>query len=251
LDADTRLTRGPLQLAPKIEISRSRISRRGRGIYRKRADRLAAITQPCAWEIGNKKSFSAARARAYRGICLDLDLHGKEKAALAACLDHMNAGERWSCFASIKTISKEAGINPATCWRAIRKADGKHILTKWEKRSSGARLGTTHITIHPNHSQNYIARTQYSEGGLYRTDAKTISHASEQNLLKGTYKERGIREMKEENFSAVPHSPNFIAWRAYYRDQGPQALVRELDRRELEGRAFNFKAPWPPGHQVG
>jgi hypothetical protein len=113
--------------------------------------RAAALDLPPAWKIGDRKSFAAARARAFRGILGDLDLTGKEKASLAAALDHMNANERWSCFAAIKTIAREAGVAKSTVWSAIGKVDGKHILTKREKRKSGNQYASTYITLHPNY----------------------------------------------------------------------------------------------------
>jgi hypothetical protein len=171
-----------------------------RGIYRNKGSRSAAISLPAAWEIGDRSSFAGARARAMRGICLDLDLGSSEKAVLAVALDHMNADERWSCFASISRLAEEAGVKPATCWRAIGKADGKHILTKRAPRIKGSKFGVTHITIHPN----YIADLRHSDDGnpnvgptlqnnvadlekLYRKNEKTISQKCEENLLQLTH----------------------------------------------------------------
>ncbi len=132
-----------------------------RGLYRKRDQRAAALALPQAWQIGNRKSFAAARARAVRGIALDLGLSSREKAALVKCLDHMNAGERWSCFASIPTIAKEVGVDKSTVWRAICRADGKHILTKRGRRTTGSKYPATNITIHPN----YVAELRPSFAG--------------------------------------------------------------------------------------
>lgn len=51
-------------------------------------------------------------------------------------------------------------------------------------------------------------------------------------------------------FSALPGSPEFEAWRTYLRDGGKASLIRELDKRRLEGRAFAFDSRWPPGHKL-
>ena len=48
-------------------------------------------------------------------------------------------------------------------------------------------------------------------------------------------------------FIASPDSPQFKAWLAHAKESGQQPLVRELQRRELEGRSFNFEAEWPRG----
>ena len=127
----------------------------GRGIYRKRGQRAAAEAQPCAWKIGDRKSFNVAKARTNRGILGDPNLSGHEKAALAAGIDHMNEKERWSCFISIDTMSKESGASRRVCWRAIGKADGKHILTRRGKRPTRSKYAVVYITIHPNYMHTH------------------------------------------------------------------------------------------------
>ena len=169
-----------------------------RGIYRKREQRAAALALPPAWEIGNRESFYAARARAQRAIMGDLSLTRRDVAVLAVCLDHMNPNERWSCFASIGLISGELGASTSGCWRAIFKADGKHILTKRSKRSAGSQYAATHITLHPN----YIADLRPTSGNkiaglkkLDRNPAKTRSQDCEENLYKEpSYKEPSLSE---------------------------------------------------------
>lgn len=52
-------------------------------------------------------------------------------------------------------------------------------------------------------------------------------------------------------FKAMPDSPAFQAWRTHFRDSGQNAMVRELDRRVEENRAFNFSSEWPPGFAGG
>ena len=70
-----------------------------RGISRKAAGRAEADKLPCAWVIGDRKSFARVKAKTIEGICLDFDLSGKEKTVLATAIGHMNASERWSCWA--------------------------------------------------------------------------------------------------------------------------------------------------------
>lgn len=115
------------RLATKVVARKLNGKGKGRGIYSKKAEREAAGALPCAWTIGDRRSFYAARARLQRGLLGALDLHGREKAALGAALDHMHANERWSCYASIPLLAQESGVSEATCWRAIGKADGKYI----------------------------------------------------------------------------------------------------------------------------
>lgn len=131
-----------------------------RGVYRKKAARQASRKMPCAWDIGDRTMFAGARSRAMKGIAADPGLGGKEKAALAACLDRMNAKERWSCFMRIETIAKIAGCSKATVWRALEKADGVHILTDREKRETG--YDRTIITIHPNYRLAKGERMQHT-----------------------------------------------------------------------------------------
>jgi len=119
-----------------------------RGVYEKKAAREASLDMPCAWPIGDKRMFSAVRARAVRGISKDPGLSGKEKAALTVAIDRMNANNRWSCYAAIEKHAKDADCSEATVWRAISKADGVHILTMRAKAPKSKR-DVTYITIHP------------------------------------------------------------------------------------------------------
>jgi hypothetical protein len=52
--------------------------------------------------------------------------------------------------------------------------------------------------------------------------------------------------VEAQGFIAHPDSPQFKAWLGYAKDVGKGGLLRELQKRDLEGRAFNFEAEWPP-----
>jgi len=112
-----------------------------RGVYGKRE--LRVVTLPPAWQVGDRKSFMTARAQALWAILSDLKLSGRDKAVLAACIHHMNPNELWSCFASIPKIAEESGVSESGCWKAIKRADGKHIATRRKGKS-------TYITLYPN-----------------------------------------------------------------------------------------------------
>jgi hypothetical protein len=131
----------------------SALADRKRGVYRKSHLRESSKNAPAAWTIGDPKSFRAARARVQRDVGGDIALGRKQVAALLVILDHMNCGERWSCFASIPKMAKEAGVHEATVWRAIEQADGKYILTMRGRRPR-SRGPVTHITIHPDYAGN-------------------------------------------------------------------------------------------------
>jgi hypothetical protein len=64
------------------------------------------------------------------------------------------------------------------------------------------------------------------------------------------YLNRSPPSEKTGGFSATPGSAEFSAWRTFARDSGKQSLVRLLDQRELEGRAFEFESQWPPGVSI-
>lgn len=51
-------------------------------------------------------------------------------------------------------------------------------------------------------------------------------------------------------FQALPGTPEFSAWKSYASDSGKSALVRILNQREMEGRAFSFETQWPPNHRT-
>lgn len=52
-----------------------------------------------------------------------------------------------------------------------------------------------------------------------------------------------------ERYTALPDSPEFMAWKAYAKDQGRGGLTQLLNQKEMEGRAFSFETRWPPGHK--
>ncbi|MGB8893222.1 MAG: DUF1376 domain-containing protein [Pseudolabrys sp.] len=54
---------------------------------------------------------------------------------------------------------------------------------------------------------------------------------------------------KAVTFDSYPGAPEFQAWKTHYLDTNQQALVRLLNQRELEGRAYPFESQWPPGYQ--
>jgi hypothetical protein len=95
-------------------------------LYGKRELRAASL--PPAWQVGDRKSFMAARAQALWAILRD---------------HHMNPNELWSSFASIPKIAEKSGVSESGCWKAIKRADGKHIATKRKGKS-------TYITLYPN-----------------------------------------------------------------------------------------------------
>lgn len=57
-----------------------------------------------------------------------------------------------------------------------------------------------------------------------------------------------MEEKKERTFRAAPGTAEFRAWKADSVDKNPP-LARELAKRELENRPFEFESQWPPGYQ--
>lgn len=51
-------------------------------------------------------------------------------------------------------------------------------------------------------------------------------------------------------YQAMPHTPEFLAWKAYAKDAGRPFLTKQLEQSELEGRAYKFETRWPPGHMA-
>ncbi len=61
-----------------------------------------------------------------------------------------------------------------------------------------------------------------------------------------TYKKEGNGfSNKQEGFPALPDSPEFKSWKAYAFEKNT-SLWRELQKREMEGRPFDFASQWPP-----
>ena len=78
-----------------------------------------------------------------------------------------------------------------------------------------------------------------SFAGVLHDDLHTHSHSHSQSLKSGN----GF--CKQEGFSAMPSSKEFTNWKAYAFEKNIP-LWRELQKREEEGRAFNFETQWPP-----
>ncbi len=70
--------------------------------------------------------------------------------------------------------------------------------------------------------------------------ARHTSHFTYTNKKEGN----GILQ-KQEGFKALPRSPEFISWKTYAFEKN-KPLWRQLEQREIEGRAFDFESQWPP-----
>jgi hypothetical protein len=225
-----------------------------RGKYTKQAEREAAKNLPCAWKIGNRKSFAAARARAIAAICRDTSLSGRAKSVLAACIDHMNPGQQFSCFAAMPSIAKEVDANVVTCWRTIRAVEGKYIITRRGKRYRDKGYTATEISIHPRFAENAPATENYvsnlqSSSENYVADLQKLRCKNDNiTFFKEPLEEGrkvGIREREEKEFRASSDSLSFQTWKTFFQLTNQAAMVRELENRELCGRAFNFRTEWP------
>jgi uncharacterized protein YdaU (DUF1376 family) len=58
----------------------------------------------------------------------------------------------------------------------------------------------------------------------------------------------GYGDLKEELFKALPATPEFIAWEAHAFAK-EISLWRELQKRKMEGRGFEFPSRFPPDHK--
>jgi hypothetical protein len=169
----------------------------GRGVYRKKEQRAAVEAQPCAWKIGDRKSFDRAKAKVLQAILFDLDLTGHEKAALGECIGHMNQNERWSCFASPATIASQRGICERVVWNAIAKADTIHILTKRGKRPTRSKYAVVYITIHPNYMHTHAPSSGPKLGARLCTN-KVHTHATEPSLREPSIDKKGKNDLASE-----------------------------------------------------
>jgi uncharacterized protein YdaU (DUF1376 family) len=76
------------------------------------------------------------------------------------------------------------------------------------------------------------------------TVADTLTPTPTYKNGNGKSKEKG----KKEGFKCYSTSKEFIAWKAFA-FAGDVPLWRELQKREEEGRGFDFPSRWPPGHK--
>ncbi len=66
-----------------------------------------------------------------------------------------------------------------------------------------------------------------------------------QDTLTLTHTKKEGNGILKEGFKALPTSPEFIRWKAYAFEKNV-SLWRELQKREEEGRGFDFESQWPP-----
>lgn len=163
----------------------------------------------------------------------------KAKLVLIALADHAD-DETFQCWPSAKHIAKRLGIHRASVYRAVIYLAENGFITHqkrdWPNRSGRQPLFTL-----------LVAPPVAISDTLSQSSATTPSHCSDSNEPSlNRHKERGGRGIKEEGFLAPPHSPEFVSWKSHYTDIKKLSMVRELSKRELEGRAFNFESQWPP-----
>jgi len=149
--------------------------------------------------------FNAVRARAVRGISKDPGLSGKEKAFLAAAIDRMNADNRWSCFASIETLAKDAECSERTAWRAIEVADGVHVLTKRGPVPKSKRPATF-LTIHP--AYRLKAKERSTESPKVQKAAKDGKKQAMNEKLQGA--KNGIYKVPRMATEPTAREPTFL-----------------------------------------
>jgi len=209
-----------------------------RGVYGKRE--LRVVTLPPAWQIRDRKSFMAARALSLWAILRDLTLSGRDKAVLAVCIHHMNPNEQWSCFASIPKIAEESGVSESGCWKAIKRADGKHIATQRRGKS-------TYITLYPN-----VAQLRPLNGGKIAE----LRGERSQNCEHNSYTDNSIKEgsrLKEGQGCKVFIETETPQWRAWweYRKQTERRGIPQTDHRVcgILKRGWWLPAEWPPTHK--
>lgn len=168
---------------------------------------------------------------------------------------YFNEGQGGGAYPSAKLIAQSVGLAESTVHCAVRRMEKAGALkVEWGKRGRG----------HPNrywmrHNKTTAIAGVLSEikqrVGTDKTtagDNKTTAAAGE-NLLKNLNKNlkgenwnsrKQEKENEQEGFDAYPGTPQFQGWKQHYADT--PAMLRELDRRELEGRSFNFPTAWPP-----
>ena len=151
--------------------------------------------------------------------------------------------EKFQCWPSVGYLAKRCELHRATVYRAIvfltKKSLIHHERRRWPSGSGKQPLFT--LLIPPPVA---ISDT------LSHSSATTLSHCSDN---KRTFTEpsqikkdqNGFQEGKSF-FKAMPHSPEWNAWKAYFEDRGHLGRKQFLLTRELEGRAFEFETQWPP-----
>lgn len=167
------------------------------------------------------------------------------KLVLIALADHAD-DKTMQCWPSAEHIAKRTGMGRSSVYRAISFLRSNGFLEhKRRRHTSGVPRQPLFILNVPQ--PNPTLGQPNPTGG---TPNPTVGTVVEPSLNR--QKERGkvkfdLKEEKGDGFKALPHSPEFIAWKSHFRDNGNRSMCRELDKREMEGRPFNFEMRWPPG----
>lgn len=130
-----------------------------------------------------------------------------------------------------------------------RKGVKTRIPDEWRPSSTSisdaSSLGFTEAEV-LRESQKFRNHAKQNERMVVRWDS-----AFDNWLIKAAeFANKTPPQAKIELYPAAPGSPEFQAWRTFWRDS-KNPMLRELDQRELEGRPFKFEAKWPPGFQLG
>jgi len=164
----------------------------------------------------------------------------KTKVVLLALADHAD-DDNFKCWPSVERLAERTGLSRRSVYRAIVNLNEAGFIKYEQRRHTNGWKRQPLFTLNvpkPSATQSQPSANQSMPSATGGTTYEPSLNPQKE--------ERGKSGLKQEGFKAFPHSPEFLSWKSYFNDIKKLSMVRELSRRELEGRAFDFESQWPP-----
>ena len=175
------------------------------------------------------------------------------------------ADEKGRCWPAQSTISIQTEQSIDTVQRRLKDLETGGFLVRRERQQQLGKKGGLYyyyllipgIGDIPNTEQTMPQFAATSDETIPQnskstpqTDPKAHRTAAVQTtiLYPSSIKEGDMDLEDKKGSKKLPGSAEFDAWKSYFVKMGPRSMVRELDKRELEGRAFDFLSRWPPDY---
>jgi len=151
--------------------------------------------------------------------------------------------EKFQCWPSVGYLAERCEIKRSTVYKYIiyltKMGLIHHEKRNWPSGSGRQPLFTLRIPT-PVHNTDTPSTSLRNTPSTCVDSKRTFTEPSQ--IKKD---QNGFQEGKSF-FKAMPHSPEWNAWKAYFEDRGHLGRKQFLLTRELEGRAFEFETQWPP-----
>jgi len=151
------------------------------------------------------------------------------------------------CWPSAKHLAERCEISERSIYRCIIYLQSKGLISVTHRRWPGGVKRSPEYTMQFPCEKPTVSLSVPTDTGDTRTD----SCGSRRTITEPSLSKEGNGIRKEErDFRAYPGSEEFLSWKSYYSETQNRGMLRELARRELEGRPFVFATRTPPDSRV-